>query len=415
MEIRGILSYHPSQYQGVMDLTPSHETYRHQSHNSVAPDAPQESSDEVPVCHSSIVLDYSSTPVTSGAEDTFDPWLLIEPPCGSPLSSSSSIGPSESVSTPSYTGQVSEPLYHLLEEPVPHALNNLTGSFGWVENVESGCNWQRQYSDDNVWNVQTPLPPWSGSDYMSAPLPPLPPLPPIEPCPQLVSNNTTPSISQSMPNLYANHPVVDSAPFNLAHATSAQEINAREVNAQENSSDESDSGSGDSEYEGMDCSYDHATSSRSTSSYKHKSNRVVSPVLKLGKWTMDVDTYTQPEQRHYICHFSRKPDPVGRICHQRFVRPEHLRRHIKTVHGNERGYPCKVPQCNRAFSRGDNLRDHYWTHLSRGGRAGRNDKMSLEELKAILGSKEKKLVRRLKQKLYTQMEKSWVKVPRMRR
>jgi hypothetical protein len=89
-------------------------------------------------------------------------------------------------------------------------------------------------------------------------------------------------------------------------------------------------------------------------------------------------------------------------CSQRFVRPEHLRRHVKTVHGNERLYICKVPDCLRPFSRGDNLREHYWTHLKRGGRAGKNRKMDFPELKAILGSKERKLAKRLREKLSKQ-------------
>jgi hypothetical protein len=81
------------------------------------------------------------------------------------------------------------------------------------------------------------------------------------------------------------------------------------------------------------------------------------------------------------------------------MRPEHLRRHIKTVHGEARDYICKLPQCRKAFSRGDNLREHYWTHIERGGRAGKNDKMTFAELKLVLGPKEKKLLRRLKLKL----------------
>ncbi|CAN9470822.1 unnamed protein product [Alternaria alternata] len=44
--------------------------------------------------------------------------------------------------------------------------------------------------------------------------------------------------------------------------------------------------------------------------------------------------------------------------------------------------------------------NHYWTHLQRGGRNGKNDKMSLPELKAFLGPKEKLLVKRLKMKLH---------------
>jgi hypothetical protein len=44
------------------------------------------------------------------------------------------------------------------------------------------------------------------------------------------------------------------------------------------------------------------------------------------------------------------------------------------------------------------MKDHYWTHIERGGRAGKNKKMSMPELFAILGPKEKSLKRKLKLK-----------------
>ena len=44
------------------------------------------------------------------------------------------------------------------------------------------------------------------------------------------------------------------------------------------------------------------------------------------------------------------------------------------------------------------MRDHYWTHLDRGGRQGKNRKFAFAELKKLLGPKEKKLIRRLRQK-----------------
>jgi len=88
-------------------------------------------------------------------------------------------------------------------------------------------------------------------------------------------------------------------------------------------------------------------------------------------------------------------DAQGRTCKQRFKRPEHSRRHVLTVHSTARPHACKVPHCGGAFSRRDNLRDHYFTHVEKGGREGKNHKISLEELKEILGQKERKLVARL--------------------
>jgi hypothetical protein len=67
------------------------------------------------------------------------------------------------------------------------------------------------------------------------------------------------------------------------------------------------------------------------------------------------------------------------------------------VHGDERPHTCKV--CFRAFSRGDNLREHYWTHVAREGKAGQNTRMAISQLKTILGPEERRLVRRLRMKL----------------
>jgi hypothetical protein len=89
---------------------------------------------------------------------------------------------------------------------------------------------------------------------------------------------------------------------------------------------------------------------------------------------------------YYRCH-----------CNRPFGRPEHLRRHLRTVHGTRRDHRCKV--CKRAFSRTDNLRDHYWSHVDRGGRRTKNDKFSIDELKQILGSGERVLLRKLKTRL----------------
>jgi hypothetical protein len=56
----------------------------------------------------------SNTRSLSAPSDAFDPWLLEDPLCGSPLSTSSSISHSESVATPLYTGL---PMYDPGEQP----------------------------------------------------------------------------------------------------------------------------------------------------------------------------------------------------------------------------------------------------------------------------------------------------------
>jgi len=97
-------------------------------------------------------------------------------------------------------------------------------------------------------------------------------------------------------------------------------------------------------------------------------------------------------------------------CTTAFVRPEHLRRHVRSKHTDVKDYRCIVPGCGTsAFSRGDNLRDHYWTHLQRGGRAGKNKKYTLQELKGFLGPKERKLIRKLKHKLQQHLAKEKLK------
>jgi hypothetical protein len=109
-------------------------------------------------------------------------------------------------------------------------------------------------------------------------------------------------------------------------------------------------------------------------------------------WSITMGKVAQSEPRIHACPMSGEKDAHGRVCKQRFARPEHSRRHVQTVHSSVRPYCCKVPQCAGAFSRKDNLRQHYWTHLERGGRIGKNNKMSLEELRVILGPKERKLL-----------------------
>ncbi|CCD26119.2 C2H2-type zinc finger protein NDAI_0G03420 [Naumovozyma dairenensis CBS 421] len=72
---------------------------------------------------------------------------------------------------------------------------------------------------------------------------------------------------------------------------------------------------------------------------------------------------------------SNRPKPRGRkpsivpdgskqflctICSRRFRRQEHMKRHIRTIHFQERPYTCYV--CEKTFSRSDNLNQHLRTH-----------------------------------------------------
>ncbi|KAF2865376.1 hypothetical protein BDV95DRAFT_599834 [Massariosphaeria phaeospora] len=91
----------------------------------------------------------------------------------------------------------------------------------------------------------------------------------------------------------------------------------------------------------------------------------------------------------------------GKTCPLRFVRIEHLRRHMR-VHEGVRSFKCRIPQCLKAFSRRDNYHDHYWTHVKRPGRGGRNQKMSIAAIGEIV--KDRRIVEKLERKLKTELE-----------
>ncbi|KAH7128409.1 hypothetical protein B0J11DRAFT_524859 [Dendryphion nanum] len=87
----------------------------------------------------------------------------------------------------------------------------------------------------------------------------------------------------------------------------------------------------------------------------------------------------------------------GRLCTRRFMRLEHLRRH-EQVHTGQTDFKCVI--CPRAFNRNDNRQAHYDTHIRKEGKKdGRNPKMSLRELEAMLIEKDPNGCSRLIEKL----------------
>ncbi|KAF2124764.1 hypothetical protein P153DRAFT_370678 [Dothidotthia symphoricarpi CBS 119687] len=386
MEQRRLAPYTSSPpYQGMMEMSLSHESHHCDAHTSATPESCQGSFDEHTNFHS-IPHGYAELPASREPEHSFEPWLMEIHPSASPVSTvHSSMSLPEATSTP--YADTPLPLYHLLEQPLPHRPNSSTSHPTWMSSTEAA--WQCYYAESDVWTTQQlPSPAWSGDSY-GLPLPSM--------C------NYFPPINDASLTAFSNpvhgQPYVESEAFHIPLPPTFEDAESPDV-----STDTSDSESDVSEYE------DGAAIDgrrKDSASSKQRSSRPRSPLVKVVKWDVHVDTYNQPEVRHYICPFSKDADINGRKCEQKFVRPEHLRRHVKTVHGNQKDYFCKVPNCTRAFSRGDNLRDHYWTHLARGGRAGKNDKMTLPELKAILGPKEKKLIRRLKHRLHVQKLKQW--------
>jgi len=53
-------------------------------------------------------------------------------------------------------------------------------------------------------------------------------------------------------------------------------------------------------------------------------------------------------------------------CEKRFRRSEHLKRHARSLHTQEKPYVCTLPGCNKKFSRSDNLNQHLRVHKRNG-------------------------------------------------
>lgn len=103
---------------------------------------------------------------------------------------------------------------------------------------------------------------------------------------------------------------------------------------------------------------------------------------------------------YHTCQYPASDNSAISLCEAQFVRLEHLIRHEKTVHEKDRHLIyCMVRSCKKSFARRDNLRTHYLTHLRREGRGGRNEKMSLVELEALLRGQDDEVLLQLKQRI----------------
>lgn len=69
--------------------------------------------------------------------------------------------------------------------------------------------------------------------------------------------------------------------------------------------------------------------------------------------------------RSYVC-------PVS-SCSKAFKRREHLRRHLRSIHTNDKPHACPHQGCNKRFSRTDNLWQHVKTHDALPGASGFRD------------------------------------------
>lgn len=365
-----------------MDLPPYHLPFRSASNGPATPGSRQHSFDEDSY-YSTTPQEILNFPVTSIAESSLDPWLLDMPGTMSPVSSRLSMSPSQGIATPPsdgfysppYPEQLSLPAYHPLEQPQPVRLCS-TSHPNWVN---SGENWDRTYAESELWGTQPFVAqPWASNSYDGYASPNMP----ISHT--HASNNSLPLYTFAMqsqfpvPEVIQSTAVIDSP-------------------AGEDDDDDEDLSSEDSNWDEENSDYSKCQSSSPGSRPKTKTTGV-----REGRWMIPTCSIQQSETRGYLCNSSG--------CSSAFVRPEHLRRHIKSKHSGEKEYLCVIPGCSTsAFSRGDNLRDHYWTHLQRGGRSGKNRKYTLQELRAILGPKEKPLIRRLREKLRQHHEKERLK------
>ncbi|KAI0354742.1 hypothetical protein OH77DRAFT_488235 [Trametes cingulata] len=67
-----------------------------------------------------------------------------------------------------------------------------------------------------------------------------------------------------------------------------------------------------------------------------------------------VGTQGGPQKRMYMC---KVPG-----CGKCFARGEHLKRHVRSIHTNEKPHKCPFPGCGKDFSRHDNLGQHMRVH-----------------------------------------------------
>ncbi|ORZ13426.1 hypothetical protein BCR41DRAFT_307298 [Lobosporangium transversale] len=66
---------------------------------------------------------------------------------------------------------------------------------------------------------------------------------------------------------------------------------------------------------------------------------------------------------------SLSPESSGRVftcffgdCRKIFKRSEHLKRHVRSVHTQDKPFLCSFPGCPKRFSRSDNLNQHVRIH-----------------------------------------------------
>ncbi|KAI0789481.1 hypothetical protein C8Q75DRAFT_718362 [Abortiporus biennis] len=72
--------------------------------------------------------------------------------------------------------------------------------------------------------------------------------------------------------------------------------------------------------------------------------------------------------RHFMC--------TVEDCRKVFTRSEHLKRHTRSIHTNERPFQCDEPDCGKFFTRHDNLLQHQRSHRNSASSRSRNNSLS---------------------------------------
>ncbi|KAJ6287188.1 hypothetical protein J3E71DRAFT_251605 [Bipolaris maydis] len=310
---------------------------------------------------------------STGAPMEFMDLLALEAPCGSPLSTSSTISHPESVPSPPYTRL---PAYNTLEPAFHNVQNNSTNHAAIPNDSES--LWSTTYPEVTSWDSRPYVLPYHE-------------IPSYEQRSYQLMPNILPEPNVSAPIPYLPYPTPQQDFLNPAVSSGAFDLTGFNNNDDE-SDDLSDSDSDDSWHT-------EPSASKGSKSWSSRKAQPRSNVYRLEGWSANTCTFHTTIDRRHQCQelIGPKKDTP---CNKRFQRPEHLRRHIRSVHGigNVRVYKCKVPDCFARFLRSDNFRQHYLTHVRIGKRKGNNRKMTYQELKAILGPKEKDLIRWIKGK-----------------
>ncbi|KAF1927250.1 uncharacterized protein M421DRAFT_422099 [Didymella exigua CBS 183.55] len=373
MEQPNSAPYVSSPYSNMVDLPSSHMLFRPASNGPTTPDSRQHSFDESSL-FSTVPQEILNFPVSRVVESSLDPRLMDMPGTVSPGSSRNSMSPSQGIATPPsdglylppYPEQLQLPPYQLLEQPLPFRSCS-TSHPNWAN---SGGDWERTYAENDLWSTQ----PFVAQAWVPGLYDGYAPSN-MQPSHAHASNSSSfPPFTSAVPSQFPLHEAV-------------QPRAAADSPAGEDDNEDADSSDEESDWDEEVSDYSHSGSSSSKSKTKTKP-----PCVRQDRWMVPTSAIQHLETRGYACNVPG--------CTTAFVRPEHLRRHIRSKHSDVKEYICVVPECKtNPFSRGDNLRDHYWTHVQRGGRNGKNTKFTLQELRAILGPKERKLMKVLREKL----------------